>query len=70
MPDIIAWGDHRENIKVITKGIVMAHNNRCLLVRYVDYRWSRWIRNILNIAGRKRIDWRKVLPDCFKWSFE
>ena len=51
MLDIIARGDHRKNIKLITvlhvkcvfvtgitKGIVMAHNNRCLLVRYGDYR--------------------------------
>ena len=51
MSHIIVRGDHRKNIKVITvwhvkcvfvtgitKGIVMAHNNRCLLVRYGDYR--------------------------------
>lgn len=26
----------------IARGIVIAHNNKCLLVRYGDYYWSRW----------------------------
>ena len=58
---LIARADHRKTIKVTkalcikcapvtgtVTGIVIAHNNRCFLVKHRDHHWSLWIRNISN----------------------